>query len=316
MDKEITLGERIYKFRAARGLSQLELSELLDVSRQSISKWETDVAVPELSKLVKMAEIFEVSLDTLVLGKESEVKEEVADKVVNEEPALSPPIAEIRERSRLKTGFGFCFLGVGSLLSFFILLLAGDFLAALILFIPFGVSSFFCLKQFRHAALWCFESWYCWFAAYFYYATGVNWNTWLPRLFHISTLGIDVQTVLSFGFFLLLVFFICMTVFVHRKEKYEFSRKKRIILAVITASALPFKHLTLWFTEFFWFNIVCNGDAEYYARVIAMNYRALIPTIDFLIDLALTITFTACLVPTFYWVHGMIKEKRSKPKLS
>lgn len=251
MDKEITLGERIYKFRTARGLSQLELSELLDVSRQSISKWETDVAVPELSKLVKMAEIFEVSLDTLVLGKESEVKEEVAEKIVNEAPTPAPPIAEIRERSRLKTGFGFCFLGVGILLSFFILLIAGDFLAALILFIPFGVSSFFCLKQFRHAALWCFESWYCWFVAYFYYATGVNWNAWLPRLFHISTLGIDAQTVLSFGFFLLLVFFICMTVFVHRKEKYEFSRKKRIILAVITAIALPFKHLTLWFTEFF-----------------------------------------------------------------
>ena len=55
MDKEITLGERIYQYRSARGLSQLELSELLDVSRQSISKWETDVAVPELSKLVKMA---------------------------------------------------------------------------------------------------------------------------------------------------------------------------------------------------------------------------------------------------------------------
>ena len=312
MDKEITLGERIYKFRAARGLSQLELSELLDVSRQSISKWETDVAVPELSKLVKMAEIFEVSLDTLVLGKESEVKEEVADKVVNEEPALSPPIAEIRERSRLKTGFGFCFLGVGILLSFFILLLAGDFLAALILFVPFGVSSFFCLKQFRHAALWCFESWYCWFAAYFYYATGVNWNAWLPRLFHISTLGIDAQTVLSLGFFLLLVFFISLTVFVHRGENFEYSRKKHVILAVITAAALPIKHLALWLTDIFWFHIVCNGDAEYYARVIAMNYRALIPTIDFLIDLALTITFTACLVPTFYWIRGMFREKSAK----
>ena len=312
MDKEITLGERIYKFRTSRGLSQLELSELLDVSRQSISKWETDVAVPELSKLVKMTEIFEVSLDTLVLGKESEAKEEAADKVGNEETAPPPPIAEIRERSRLKTGFGFCFLGVGSLLSFFILLLAGDFLAALILFVPFGVSSFFCLKQFRHAALWCFESWYCWFVAYFYYATGVNWNAWLPRLFHISTLGIDAQTILSFVFFLLLAFFICMTVFVYRKEKYEFSRKKHVILALIAVFALPIKHLILWFTGFFWFNIVCNGDAGYYARVIAMNYRALIPTLDFLIDLAFTVTFTACLVPTFYWIRGLARERKTK----
>ena len=157
MDKEITLGERIYKYRSSRGLSQLELSELLDVSRQSISKWETDVAVPELGKLIKMAEIFDISLDALVLGKETEIKEEVVQRIVEEVPPAAP-IAEIRERSRLKTGFGFCFLGVGILLSFLILLLAGDFLAASILFVPFGVSAFFCLKQFRHAALWCFES--------------------------------------------------------------------------------------------------------------------------------------------------------------
>lgn len=175
MDKEITLGERIYKYRSSRGLSQLELSELLDVSRQSISKWETDVAVPELSKLIKMAEIFDISLDALVLGKETEIKEEAVQRIIEEVPPAAP-IAEIRERSRLKTGFGFCFLGVGILLSFLILLLAGDFLAAFILFVPFGVSAFFCLKQFRHAALWCFESWYCWIAAYFYYATGAHWN--------------------------------------------------------------------------------------------------------------------------------------------
>ena len=72
MDKTATLGERICKYRTACGLSQLELSELLDVSRQSVSKWETDVAVPELSKLVKMAEVFEISLDALVLGKEED----------------------------------------------------------------------------------------------------------------------------------------------------------------------------------------------------------------------------------------------------
>lgn len=38
------LGERINKYRTARGLSQLELSELLEVSRQSISKWETEIS--------------------------------------------------------------------------------------------------------------------------------------------------------------------------------------------------------------------------------------------------------------------------------
>ena len=308
MDRSATLGERIYKYRSARGLSQFELSELLDVSRQSISKWETDVAVPELSKLIKMAELFEISLDALVLGKDDEVKEEIKEEPA---PATAAPIAEIRERSRLKTGFGFCFIGVGILISFLILLLAGDFLAAFILFVPFGASAFFCLKQFRHAALWCFESWYCFIAAYFYYATGSHWNAWLPRLIHFSELGIDIQTIISLLFFFLLVFFICMTVFVHRKEKFEFSKKKHIVLAAITAIAIPLKHLAMWFLQLFWFEVVANGDADYYARVIYMNYRALIQTLEFIVDLAFTVTFTACLVPTFYWLLGIIKNRKT-----
>lgn len=306
------LGQRIYKYRTARGLSQLELSELLDVSRQSISKWETDVAVPELTKLVKMAEIFEISLDVLVLGKESEIKEEVVEKILNNEPPYVAPIAEVRERNRLKTGFGFMFLGVGILLSFLILLLAGDFLATLILFVPFGVSAFFCLRQFRHAALWCLEGWYCWIAAYFYYATGVHWNAWLPRLFRISELGFDVQTLLSLGFFLILAFFICVTVFVHRKENFEYSKKKSIVLTAITALAIPVKHLALWLLNAFWFNVIGKGDTEYYTRVIAMNYRALIPTLEFLVDLAFTAAFTACLVPTFYTVLRSIKANKEQ----
>ena len=64
----MTLGERIYTLRTARNLSQEELAERLDVSRQSVSKWETDVSVPELDKLVKLCDLFGVSLDELVRG--------------------------------------------------------------------------------------------------------------------------------------------------------------------------------------------------------------------------------------------------------
>ena len=114
------LGERIYKYRTARGLSQLELSELLEVSRQSISKWETDVAVPELSKLVKMAEIFEISLDSLVLGKEDAAEDAKKEEKIIAAPApeQAQKIEKMRESSRLKTGFGWFFLGMGTLLFF------------------------------------------------------------------------------------------------------------------------------------------------------------------------------------------------------
>ena len=62
----MTLGKRIYDLRTAKNLSQGDLAEALDVSRQSVSKWETDTSVPDLDKLVKLCDLFEVSMDELV----------------------------------------------------------------------------------------------------------------------------------------------------------------------------------------------------------------------------------------------------------
>ena len=66
----MNLHETIYRLRAARGMSQLELAEALEVSRQSISKWETGAAVPELDKLVRLSDVFGITLDELVRGAE------------------------------------------------------------------------------------------------------------------------------------------------------------------------------------------------------------------------------------------------------
>lgn len=74
----MSLAENIYRFRTEQNMSQLDLADALEVSRQSVSKWETGTAVPELNKLVKMAKLFEVSLDELVNGETSSVKEESA----------------------------------------------------------------------------------------------------------------------------------------------------------------------------------------------------------------------------------------------
>ena len=65
----MNLGEHIYKHRTQKALSQTQLAEALGVSRQSISKWENNSAVPELDKLIKMGEIFEISLDELVFDR-------------------------------------------------------------------------------------------------------------------------------------------------------------------------------------------------------------------------------------------------------
>lgn len=71
----MSLAENIFRLRTEKNMSQLDLADALDVSRQSVSKWETGTAVPELDKLVKMAKLFEISLDELVNGEASPARE-------------------------------------------------------------------------------------------------------------------------------------------------------------------------------------------------------------------------------------------------
>lgn len=62
----MTLGEKIFRLRTEQGYSQETFGEKLGVSRQSVSKWETDQSVPELDKIVMISEFFGVSTDYLL----------------------------------------------------------------------------------------------------------------------------------------------------------------------------------------------------------------------------------------------------------
>lgn len=75
MHEQNTLGQRIQESRRAAGLSQEALGEQLNVSRQAVSKWESDAAIPELENLIAMSRIFGVSIGRL-LGVEPERAEE------------------------------------------------------------------------------------------------------------------------------------------------------------------------------------------------------------------------------------------------
>lgn len=62
----MTLAEKILSLRTARGMSQDDLAEKLEVSRQSVSKWETAQSTPDLDKIIKMSNLFGVTVDELV----------------------------------------------------------------------------------------------------------------------------------------------------------------------------------------------------------------------------------------------------------
>lgn len=71
------LSEKIIELRKANGMTQEELASKCNVSRQSISKWEADIALPETEKLLILGELFHVSMDVLLKDELtlSEVKE-------------------------------------------------------------------------------------------------------------------------------------------------------------------------------------------------------------------------------------------------
>jgi transcriptional regulator with XRE-family HTH domain len=62
----IMLGQRLYDLRRKQGLSQEQLAQCIGVSRQSISKWETDQSIPDLERLMALADCYGLTLDALV----------------------------------------------------------------------------------------------------------------------------------------------------------------------------------------------------------------------------------------------------------
>lgn len=63
---------RLYQLRKQKGFSQEELANRLNVSRQTVSKWEVGDSTPDMEKLIAISDLFDVSLDMLVMGKETE----------------------------------------------------------------------------------------------------------------------------------------------------------------------------------------------------------------------------------------------------
>ena len=64
----MTIGERLLKLRREKNISQEELANELDVSRQTISKWETDQSQPDFDKIIPLCEYFGITSDELLTG--------------------------------------------------------------------------------------------------------------------------------------------------------------------------------------------------------------------------------------------------------
>lgn len=224
----MNLGENIYKFRKEKNLSQENLAELLEVSRQSISKWETNTSIPELDKLIKMSEIFGVSLDDLV--KDLSLQENIA-------PPCPQKLEkqEIQNQKRESVGqtqklIGIILLCFG-ILAFLLFTVLGGIFSGLIISFPFIACAAICLIFKKRALLFCCWAIYFSFDIYFSFATGINRANVLFSLIWTREMNFGILY-FSWLFFIVLVTLVFATFFSYRKFIFTPNKKRIIILSV------------------------------------------------------------------------------------
>lgn len=148
----MSLGERITELRKEAKLSQVDLAKSMDVSRQAVSKWETDQASPDASNLIRLAEVLDSDIEYLTTGrrnfgrrppvviKTTQTVEKIVEKPVVQvvekvvEKRIETPVVQVVEKPVIKKVYrtkyvrnpielaivgAFCFL-VGLIIGFFL----------------------------------------------------------------------------------------------------------------------------------------------------------------------------------------------------
>ena len=92
----MNFGEKLYELRKSKNLSQEEVADKLNVTRQTVSKWETNQSTPDFDKIIPLCELFEISTEELLTGKTGEEKNNNIN-VENENKVLTKE--EVRRKS-------------------------------------------------------------------------------------------------------------------------------------------------------------------------------------------------------------------------
>lgn len=239
----MTIGEKIYEYRIAKNLSQGDLADMLEVSRQSVSKWENNAAVPDLDKIIKLSEIFGISIDELVKGE---------SVVLTEEPKTEPLVIKKESAFPPRKIIGTVLFSLSFIVTFICFVLGGaeGMLAGILFSSPLILSGMICFIFKKNVGLWC--SWAVFFCIdmFLRIATGTNSSVIFnlqALLFYIRG-GEFIRLLLSLIQFAAISALVIITVLRFKKIPLE-SKKMPIILwtsyavmkiamAVFTASSL------------------------------------------------------------------------------
>ena len=181
----MTLGENIKELRIKNNLSQEDLASKLNVSRQAISKWEKDIALPDTNNLIMLSKLFGITLDELVNQDRSESrsnsKEEVTSNSIDDNKTIvsNENIDFTKKPSFIITLF---IIGALCFLSFFLVgfLVPNGWKFSWIiwLFIPIVNSVFDSIKK-RRISVFLFPV----LVVAIYCFLGLGFNLWHPYWF-------------------------------------------------------------------------------------------------------------------------------------
>ena len=121
---QIKIGEFLKELRKEKGLTQEQLAEQFNVSRRSVSRWETGKNMPDISLLVEIAEFYDTSIPEIVNG---ERKSEKMNEEVKEVAETMSNYAGAEKESILKNIRGLSLIGLLALMVYFLLDVTGVF---------------------------------------------------------------------------------------------------------------------------------------------------------------------------------------------
>ena len=121
----MTFGEKLSKLRKEYNYTQEQLADVLGVSRQSISKWESDLAYPETDKLIEIGKRFECSMDYLL-------KEEITEKTAVGASGFPQKVMTAKNKRKAKKILAIVGIVFGAILTV-------DIISMIIYFCIFGI---------------------------------------------------------------------------------------------------------------------------------------------------------------------------------
>jgi len=255
----MTLGQMIQHLRREQGMLQDELAEALGVSRQSVSKWETDAAVPELDRLLQLSDLFGVTLDELVRGEQQPAQP-------SPPPSPAPPTPESTFPPRKLAGtLLLCFGGLAWL---FMMLVFGDLLSGLVLALPFLICGAICFIFRRRVGLWCAWAVYLLIEAYLQWATGTARGAiFLPHFYHY---GNQAHVIIAWMLMLILLALIAATLRSYREMPRRPDRR-----LFISGGAAVLAYVSKWGTSLL-FNRILEWAGSYSAAEIPLSLLRLL----------------------------------------